>query len=93
MGQKTEMNFYRRFEDRVSVVFSDRPLPPAEAKAENEALCRAITEVMAGILKREPTQEELLGLEDISTQRRKRKSLGKHDVTEITEPSVILSRA
>lgn len=74
MGRKTEKNFNRRFEGRISVTFPERPLQPAESKAQNEALCRAITEVMAGILKREPTQEELLGLEDISTQRRKRKT-------------------
>lgn len=72
MERKTETNFQKRFGGRISVTFSDRPLQPAESKAQNEALCRAITEVMAGILTREPMQEELLGLEDISTQRRKR---------------------
>jgi len=71
---KRKGNFQDRFGDRFSVVYPDRPLSPAEQKSRNKSLCRAITEVMAGILKREPMQEELLGLEDISTQRRKRKS-------------------
>lgn len=74
MERKTETNFQKRFGERISVLFSDRSLQPAGSKAQNEALCRAITEVMAGILKREPTQEEILGLEDISTKRRKRKA-------------------
>ncbi|MBI5643239.1 MAG: hypothetical protein HY954_07165 [Deltaproteobacteria bacterium] len=72
MGQTREKNFLKRFGGRFSTSFAERPLTPTEHKVQNEALCRAITEVMAGILKREPTQEELLGLEDISIHKRKR---------------------
>jgi len=37
-------------------------------------LAKAVTQVIAGILKREPTQEELLGLVDISEANSRRKS-------------------
>lgn len=70
MGRKTETSFHKRFGGRISVLFSDRSLQPAGSKAQNEALCRAIKEVMAGILKREPTEEELLGVDDISVYKR-----------------------
>ncbi len=73
MGHKTDSNFHKRFGGRISVSFRDRPFQPAESKAQNEALCKAIAEVMAGILKREPTEEELLGVVDISVYKRGRR--------------------
>lgn len=73
MGQTRDKNFHKRFGNRIGVSFAERPLSPTERKAQNETLCKAITEVMAGILKREPTQEELLGLEDISAHKRRRR--------------------
>ena len=74
MKERSVKNFQDRFGDRFSVVYLDRPLAPADRKSHNESLCKAITEVMRGILKREPTQEELLGLEDISTHKRRNKT-------------------
>lgn len=74
MKREAETNFQKRFGGRISVAFPERPLAPAEQKARNDALVKAVTEVMAGVLKREPTEGELLGLEDISTKRRKRKA-------------------
>lgn len=72
MGDKTGKNFHKRFGERISVTFSERPPMPTEQKARSEALSRAITEVMAGVLKREPTEEEVLGLKDISILKRRR---------------------
>lgn len=69
MGQTRDKNFLKRFGGRFSTSFAEKPLSPTERKAQNETLCRAIAEVMAGILNREPTQEELLGLEDISVHK------------------------
>jgi len=73
MGQTREKNFLKRFGGRFSMSFAERPLTPTERKVQNEALCKAVTGVMTGILKREPTQEELLGLEDISIHKRRRR--------------------
>ncbi|MBI5888875.1 MAG: hypothetical protein HZB82_09235 [Deltaproteobacteria bacterium] len=73
MRQRIDKNFQKRFGGRITVSFADRPLPPTERKAQNETLCSAIAEVMAGILKREPTDAELLGVEDISAKKHRRK--------------------
>ncbi len=66
MGKPLINQFQKRFSGRISVVYAERSGSPAEQKMQNEALAKAVAQVMAGILKREPTQEELLGLADIS---------------------------
>lgn len=48
----------------------DKPLSPAEQKVQNNALYKAITDVMAGILGREATDAEMMGIEDISGHKR-----------------------
>jgi len=69
MRKTTDRNFNKRFGDRISMVFADKPLPPAEQKAQSNALYRTIREVMAGILGREPTDAEICGSKDISERR------------------------
>jgi hypothetical protein len=66
MGKPLTNQFQKRFSGRISVVYAERPGSLAEQKMQNEALAKAVAQVMAGILKREPTQEELLGLVDVS---------------------------
>ena len=69
MRKTTDRNFNKRFGDRISMVFADKPL---DQKVQNNALYKAVTEVMAGILRREPTEAELLGLEDVSVHKAKK---------------------
>jgi len=66
MGKPLISQFQKRFSGRMRVVYAERQGSLAEQKMQNEALAKAVAQVMAGILKREPTQEELLGLADIS---------------------------
>lgn len=66
MAQRMDKNFRRRFKDRIVVVYLDKSLTPAERKIQDTKLYKAIRQVMAGILNREPTQEEIVGLKDIS---------------------------
>jgi len=73
MRKTTGRNFKKRFGGRISMVFADRPLSPTEQRVNNNTLAKAIREVMAGILGREPTDAELLGVEDISVHKRRRK--------------------
>lgn len=73
MGQKLSNNFKKRFEDRINVTYQQKHLEPAEQKIRDGRLVKAYTQVLAGILKREPTQEELLGLVDISIPIARRK--------------------
>lgn len=73
MAQRMDKNFRRRFKDRIVVVYLDKSLTPAERKIQDTKLYKAIRQVMAGILKREPTQEEIVGLKDISKYKFRRK--------------------
>ncbi len=73
MSQRILKNFQKRFGDRISVTYQKKSLEPAEQKFRDGRLVKAYTQVLAGILKREPTQEELLGLVDISISISRRK--------------------
>ena len=65
MGQRIRNNFNKRFGGRICVVYAQK-LSVEEKKLLNEKLCKAMIEVLSGILGREPTQREILGLDDIS---------------------------
>jgi hypothetical protein len=71
MGIGIEKKFERRFGGRISVVFADKPLSPTEQKLQNDALVKAIREVMTGILGREPTEGEMRGRDDVSIYKEK----------------------
>jgi len=74
MSQKMTSIFKKRFGDRINVVYADKPLRASEGRMQNSKICKAVTSVISGILGREPTQNELLGIDDISVhKRRKRK--------------------
>lgn len=74
MGRSVKENFEKRFGDRITVSYPNRPPDPLEQKIQNENLLKAFSQVLAGILKREPTQDELLGLDDLSTRKRRKKN-------------------
>jgi hypothetical protein len=42
-----------------------------DQQVQGETLAKAVTQVIAGILKREPTQEELLGIKAIELSKNK----------------------
>lgn len=66
MARKMDNNFKRRFGDRISISYLVKSFTPAEREVQNTKLYKAIRKVMAGVLKREPTHEEILGLKGIS---------------------------
>ena len=66
MRQDITKNFYKRFGDRIKVVYLDKPLEPTEQKIRNAKIRVAFTLMLSEILKREPTQEELLGITKIN---------------------------
>lgn len=67
MGIRLQNNFKKRFGDRpFKVIYPEKPLTGDERKLRNEKIAEAVKAVLTGILKREPTPEELSGLEDIS---------------------------
>ena len=65
MGQRIRNNFNKRFGGRIRVVYAQKP-SASEKQLQDEKLYKAITQVLSGILGREPTQREVLGLDDIS---------------------------
>jgi len=58
-------NFNKRFGNRIHIVYSKK-YSASERKLRHGKLYQAIIKVFSGILGREPTQKELLGIEDIS---------------------------
>lgn len=74
MGKPLVSQFQKRFRDRITVVYADKPRTVVEQQVQGETLAKAVTQVIAGILKREPTQEEVLGLVDISESHSRRQS-------------------
>jgi len=65
MGQRIRNNFNKRFGGRIRIVYAQK-LSASEKQLQNERLCKAMIQVLSGILGREPTQREILGLDDIS---------------------------
>ena len=74
MGKPLVSQFQKRFGDRITAVYADKPRTAVEQQEQGETLAKAVTQVIAGILKREPTQEELLGLVDLSEAHSRRKT-------------------
>jgi len=74
MGKPLVSQFQKRFGDRITAVYADKPRTVVDQQVQGETLAKAVTQVIAGILKREPTQEELLGLVDISEAHSRRKT-------------------
>ena len=73
MEQKIRNNFDRRFGNRISMIYPDKPLGVSEQRIQNEKICKAFKEVLGGIIGREPTQAELFGIVDMSIKRGKSK--------------------
>ena len=69
MGGQIKNNFYKRFGSRIDIVYSKKS-SSSERKLQYGKLYQAIIKVLSGILGREPTQRELLGMEDISKKKR-----------------------
>jgi len=71
MGQRIKNNFNKRFGGRIRIVYAQK-LSVEEKQLVNEKLCKAMMEVLSGILGREPTQREILGLDDVSQYKLKK---------------------
>ncbi len=65
MGQTIKNNFNKRFGGRIRIVYAQK-VSVTEKQVINEKLCKAMVEVLTGILGREPTQRELLGIDDLA---------------------------
>lgn len=70
MGQRIAKNFERRFTDKIIVYFPKKMPEPSEQEIRNGKIVKALIGVLSGILKREPTQEELLGISEVKVPRK-----------------------
>ena len=65
MGKRMVNNFQKRLKG-FYCVYPEKPLEGAQRRLQNERICQAYIELLAGILKRQPTPDEILGIVKIS---------------------------
>ena len=65
MNKKAKNNFEKRFGNRISIIYPEKKLDNIQLREQNRKIFKAFKEVLAGILKREPTNDELFGVVDI----------------------------
>lgn len=72
MGQRTKNNFNKRFGGRIRIVYAQKT-SASEKQLQYGKLCKAIIKVLSGIIGREPTQREILGLDEIPKKIKRQK--------------------
>lgn len=70
MGERQSSNFQKRFQKGFVVVFPERSLEGAARRVRNQRIFEAVKAVLTGILKREPTPDELSGCTPIMRKKR-----------------------
>jgi len=61
MGERQISNFEKRFKRGFVVVYPEKPLEGVARRIQNQKIFEAVKAVLTGILKREPTPDELSG--------------------------------
>ena len=69
MGKRLTNNFKKRFGDPIKVVYPDKPLEGEERRIQNEKIFQTYAAVLSGILKREPTTDEIAGVKELSKKK------------------------
>ena len=62
MGYSADKLFQQRFRQSIEVVYCHQPVDGQEKQLNQQRLSEAVKAVLAAVLKREPTQQELLGI-------------------------------
>jgi hypothetical protein len=62
MSYSAEELFQQRFTEGIEVVYRPQPLDGEERQLNQKRLSDAVKAALAAVLKREPTQEEFLGI-------------------------------
>lgn len=65
MNKSMGENFQKRFGNRIEVVYVDKEPDPVERQFRSQQLAGAVKALITAVLKRDPTQEELLGIKPI----------------------------
>lgn len=69
MGERQNSNLQKRFKNGFFLVYPDKPLEGEERRIQNQRIFDAVKAVLTGILKREPTPDELLGCKPITKEK------------------------
>ena len=69
MGERQNSNLQKRFKNGFFLAYPDKPLEGEERRIQNQRIFDAVKAVLTGILKREPTPDELLGCKPITKDR------------------------
>lgn len=70
MGDRQVSNFEKRFKRGFNVIYPDKPLEGVVRTMQNKKILEAVKAVLTGILKREPTPDELSGCKPITRSKR-----------------------
>jgi hypothetical protein len=70
MGERQISNFEKRFKRGFNVVYPEKPLEGVARRMRNQRILEAVKAVLTGILKREPTPDELSGCKPLTQKRR-----------------------
>jgi hypothetical protein len=70
MGDRQVSNFEKRFKRGFNVIYPDKPLEGVARTMQNKKILEAVKAVLTGILKREPTPDELSGCKPITRSNR-----------------------
>ena len=65
MGRRIRSNFDDRFGSRISIIYANKPDGTFEQNIQNENICKAFNEVVAGIIGREPSEVEIFGIRNL----------------------------
>lgn len=68
MGRRIKSNFNRRFENKIIIFYTDRPLRASERRIQNESIFKAFSQVMAGSIGREPREAEIFGITSLEVE-------------------------
>jgi len=66
MGERQKSNFEKRFKRGFNVIYPDKPLEGVARVTQNKKIFEAVKAVLTGILKREPTPDELSGCKPLT---------------------------
>jgi len=70
MGERQNSNFEKRYKNGFVVTYPEKPLEGAARRVQNQRILEAVKAVLTGILKREPTPDELSGCKPLLYKKR-----------------------
>lgn len=70
MGDRQKSNFENRFRRGFNVMYPEKSMEGVARRIQNQKILEAVKAVLKGILKREPTPDELSGCKPLTREKR-----------------------